>query len=112
MPMRRFIATVAVLAAALLHPTSGHAQAMRTWVSGIGDDVNPCSRTSRCRTFAGALSRTLAGGEISVLDPGGYSSVTISKSISIVAKGVEGSILAAATTGIIINAGANDVVQL
>jgi hypothetical protein len=77
-----------------------------------GDDTSPCSRTLRCRTFPGALSKTLAGGEISVLDPGGYNSVTISKSISIVAKGVEGGILAAGSTGVIINAGANDVVQL
>ena len=53
-------------------------QATRTWISGIGDDVNPCSRTAPCKTFAGAISKTAAGGEISVLDPGGYGTITIS----------------------------------
>src|SRR4051794_8297914 len=56
------------------------AQATRTWVSGVGDDVNPCSRTAPCKTFAGAISKTAANGEISVLDPGGYGSVNITKS--------------------------------
>ena len=60
-----------------------HAQATRTWVSGVGDDANPCSRTARCKTFAGAISKTAAGGEISVLDPGGFGGVTITKSITL-----------------------------
>ena len=60
-----------------------HAQATRTWVSGVGDDVNPCSRTAPCKTFAGAISKTAAHGEISVLDPGGFGAVTITKSITI-----------------------------
>ncbi len=59
------------------------AQATRTWVSGVGDDVNPCSRTAPCKTFAGAISKTAAGGEINILDPGGYGAVTITKSITI-----------------------------
>ncbi|MEK6335709.1 MAG: hypothetical protein AABM67_12330 [Acidobacteriota bacterium] len=58
------------------------AQATRTWVSGVGDDVNPCSRTAPCRTFAGAIAKTAAGGEISVLDPGGCGTVIIRKSIT------------------------------
>jgi hypothetical protein len=86
------------------------AQATRTWVSGVGDDVNPCSRTAPCKTFAGAISKTAAGGEISVLDPGGFGTVTITKAITINGTGVVASITAAATTGIIVNAGANDVV--
>lgn len=90
----------------------GHAQASRTWVSGVGDDANPCSRTAPCKTFAGAISKTAAGGEISVLDPGGFGAVTITKSISIVADGSEGSILTGGTNGININAGVNDVVSL
>src|SRR5688500_10386828 len=59
------------------------AQATRTWVSGVGDDVNPCSRTAPCKTFAGAISKTATGGEISVLDPGGYGTLTIVKAITV-----------------------------
>ncbi|PYQ51096.1 MAG: hypothetical protein DMF59_08935, partial [Acidobacteria bacterium] len=62
---------------------TANAQASRTWVSGVGDDANPCSRTAPCKTFAGAISKTAAGGEISVLDPGGFGAVTITKSITI-----------------------------
>jgi hypothetical protein len=95
----------------LAQPAS--AQATRTWVSGVGNDANPCSRTAPCKTFAGAISRTAAGGEISVLDPGGYGAVSITKSITIDGGGGQvASILAAATQGIIVNAGANDVVTL
>jgi hypothetical protein len=111
--MHRLSLTIAVTALALaLSPSSATAQATRTWVSGVGDDVNPCSRTAPCKTFAGAISKTAAGGEISVLDPGGFGAVTITKSISIVADGSEGSILGALTNGVIINAGASDIVTL
>src|SRR5882672_8370327 len=88
------------------------AQANRTWVSGVGDDVNPCSRTAPCKTFAGAISKTAAGGEISVLDPGGYGAVTITKSITISGDGTLAGILNAGQIGVIVNAGANDVVTL
>ena len=64
-------------------PTRLQAQATRTWVSGVGDDVNPCSRTAPCKTFAGAISKTATGGEINCLDPGGFGAVTITKSIQI-----------------------------
>ena len=80
------------------------AQATRTWVSGVGDDVNPCSRTAPCKTFAGAISKTAIGGEINVLDPGGYGSVTITKSITIDGGGSFGAILASGYTGVTINA--------
>ena len=80
------------------------AQATRTWVSGVGDDVNPCSRTAPCKTFAGAISKTATGGEISVLDPGGFGAVTITKAITINGDGTLAGILAANTVGIIINA--------
>jgi hypothetical protein len=80
------------------------AQATRTWVSGVGDDVNPCSRTAPCKTLAGAISKTATGGEINVLDPGGFGAVTITKSITIDGGGVIGSILSSATNGIIVNA--------
>lgn len=110
----RNAACVFVLAIAALFGglQAASAQATRTWVSGVGDDVNPCSRTAPCKTFAGAISKTAAGGEISVMDPGGFGSVTITKSISIVADGSEGSILGAGTTGIIVNAGVNDFVSI
>lgn len=79
------------------------AQATRTWVSGVGDDVNPCSRTAPCKTFAGAISKTATGGEINCLDPGGYGAVTLTKSVTIDCRGTIGSILAALTNGVIIN---------
>jgi hypothetical protein len=80
------------------------AQASRTWVSGVGDDANPCSRTAPCKTFAGAISKTAAHGEINVLDPGGFGAVTITKPITIDGGGgVVASILSASVNGIIIN---------
>lgn len=85
--------------------TAAQAQATRTWVSGVGDDLNPCSRTAPCKTFAGAISKTAKDGEISVLDPGGYGAVTITKSIYI--NGTHGagygSIISSLVNGIIIN---------
>ena len=80
------------------------AQATRTWVSGVGDDANPGSRTAPCKTLAGAISKTATGGEINVLDPGGFGAVTITKSITIDGGGIIGSILSSATNGIIVNA--------
>jgi len=95
-----------------LAASSAYGQATRTWISGVGDDVNPCSRTAPCKTFAGAISKTAANGEISVLDPGGFGAVTITKSISLEADGVVAGILSPGTNGVVINAGANDVVVL
>jgi hypothetical protein len=91
------------LLAAVSLPTSASAQATRTWVSGVGDDANPCSRTAPCKTFAGAISKTAPGGEIDCLDPAGFGALTITKSITIDCTAVSGGILAAATTGLIIN---------
>ena len=104
------ITVAAAFCLAFVAPAS--AQATRTWVSGVGDDVNPCSRTAPCKTFAGAISKTAAGGEISVLDAGGYGAVTITKSISIVSDGPEASILGSGVNGVIINTGPNDAVML
>jgi hypothetical protein len=84
-----------------------HAQATRTWVSGVGDDLNPCSRTAPCKTFAGAISKTFINGEIDCLDPGGYGAVTITKSITIDCTGTFGSILASGTTGVTISIAVN-----
>jgi hypothetical protein len=103
----------AVSAATLLAATAASAQATRTWVSGVGDDANPCSRTAPCKTLQGAISKTASGGEISILDPGGVGGVTITKAISINGEWAgEAGVLVAGTNAIIINAGANDVVNL
>lgn len=102
----RFTVKVLVIATFVLAFTSiAQAQATRTWVSGVGDDVNPCSRTAPCKTFAGAISKTAAGGEIDALDPGGFGAVTITKSIVI--DGTHGagfgSILASGVNGVNVN---------
>jgi hypothetical protein len=114
--MRKIALTLAVLGTTLLagfYTAPAHAQATRTWVSGVGDDANPCSRTAPCKTWAGAISKTAAGGEIDVLDPGGFGAVTITKSITIDGKGGGiGSALVAGTNGIVVAAGATDYVIL
>jgi hypothetical protein len=89
-----------------------NAQATRTWVSGVGDDANPCSRTAPCKTFAGAISKTAPAGEINVLDPGGFGAVTITKSITISSESFEAGVLVSGTNGIVISAGPTDTVIL
>jgi len=112
MKIRSARISFALVACLFLGSSMAFAQATRTWVSGVGDDVNPCSRTAPCKTFAGAISKTAPGGEISVLDPGGFGGVTITKSLTISGVGVNASILGAGVNGIVINAGVNDVVTL
>lgn len=97
------LAAIFLALAFLAFSSPAFSQATRTWVSGVGDDVNPCSRTAPCKTFAGAISKTLAGGEINCLDPGGFGAVTITKSITIDCTGTLGSILNSGTTGVIVN---------
>ncbi len=92
--------TLAVAALVLLQAAPAHAQAARTWVSGVGDDANPCSRTAPCKTFAGAISKTAVNGEINCLDPGGFGAVTITKSVSIDCAEVFGSIVHSGTNGV------------
>jgi hypothetical protein len=104
---------LAIFALAISFSVAANAQATRTWVSGVGDDVNPCSRTAPCKTFAGAISKTAANGEINALDPGGFGTINITKSLVI--DGVNpgmASILAAGTTGVIVNALSTDTVIL
>ena len=109
---------VALLALAIgffvpfLASAPAHAQATRTWVSGVGDDANPCSRTAPCKTFAGAISKTAPAGEIDCLDPGGFGAVTITKSITLNCSATLGSILVSGTNAINIAAGTNDLVVL
>src|ERR671913_1470567 len=90
--------TFAFLTLMLVLTSAAHGQATRTWVSGVGDDVNPCSRTAPCKTWAGAISKTATGGEIDALDPGGYGAVTITKSITLDGN-VGGAILPTGTKG-------------
>ena len=105
--------TMKVLTVVLLWAGLAGAQASRTWVSGVGDDANPCSRTAPCKTFAGAISKTAAGGEIDALDPAGYGAVTITKAMTIDGGGGQvASVLVAGTNGIVVQAGPSDVVIL
>jgi len=101
-----------VIVLALASVTTAHAQASRTWVSGVGDDANPCSRTAPCKTFAGAISKTAAGGEIDALDPGGFGALTITKAITIDGGGSLASVLVSGTNAINVAAGATDTVTL
>jgi hypothetical protein len=94
-----------------LNVMPAQAQATRTWVSGVGDDANPCSRTAPCKTFAGAISKTATGGEINCLDPGGFGGVTITKSIQIICM-VEAGVLVSGTNAIIVNGAAGSEIIL
>ncbi|MCM3871768.1 MAG: right-handed parallel beta-helix repeat-containing protein [Pyrinomonadaceae bacterium] len=110
---RLILNALTVIGLTLAATSLANAQATRTWVSGVGDDANPCSRTAPCKTFAGAISKTAAKGEISVLDPGGFGTLTITKSITVNGDGTLAGILAAGTVGIIVNAlPATDIVYL
>jgi hypothetical protein len=102
--MRNRVLMMALATAGLsvVYAAPASAQATRTWVSGVGDDVNPCSRTAPCKTFAGAISKTAAGGEINCLDPGGFGAVTIIKSMTISCPYTEGGALAGGN-GITVN---------
>lgn len=103
--------TLKVLSVVLLWAGLAGAQASRTWVSGVGDDANPCSRTAPCKTFAGAISKTAAGGEIDALDPAGYGALTITKAITLDGGGGQvASVLVSGTNGIVVQAGPSDVV--
>jgi len=113
--MSKFRFTIKVLAIATFMFATvsiAQAQASRTWVSGVGDDANPCSRTAPCKTWAGAISKTAACGEIDALDPGGFGAVTITKSITLDGTGTFASILASLVNGIVINAAATDVITI
>jgi hypothetical protein len=98
--------TLNILAVAIFTLTvasMAQAQATRTWVSGVGDDANPCSRTAPCKTFAGAISKTATNGEINAIDPGGFGAVTITKSITIDGTPVMAGVLNALVNGVIVN---------
>lgn len=109
---RIIIILFCVVGLALAGASHVFAQATRSWVSGVGDDANPCSRTAPCKTWAGAISKTSAGGEIDALDPGGFGAVTITKSVTLDGGGQLASILVSGTSGLTVAAGATDVVIL
>ena len=105
--MRKLPLSLVIIGTALalsVCTTPSHAQATRTWVSGVGDDANPCSRVAPCKTFAGAISKTAAAGEINCVDPGGFGAVTITKAITISCEGVVAGIVASGTNAITVNA--------
>src|SRR2546422_6384323 len=109
----RKINLLACLVIVLLCPTLLSAQASRTWVSGVGDDANPCSRTAPCKTWAGAISKTAVGGEIDALDPGGFGAVTITKAITLDGGGGQvASVLVSSTNAIVVAAPAGAEVIL
>jgi hypothetical protein len=112
--MRRFALSALVLGLFLpfLASAPASAQATRTWVSGVGDDANPCSRTAPCKTFAGAISKTAAAGEINCIDPGGFGAVTITKSMTISCEGLSAGVLVSGTNAIIFSGGASDYLFL
>ncbi len=111
-PLKITSCAIGAITMVMLMGSSAYAQATRTWVSGVGDDANPCSRTAPCKTFAGAISKTAAGGEIDVLDPGGFGAVTITKAMTINGPAGYGGILNSSTNGVNVSAGAGDVVVL
>src|SRR4051794_28255150 len=110
--LSKFSPALVLVALALIIPASASAQATRTWVSGVGDDANPCSRTAPCKTFAGAISKTATNGEINCLDPGGFGGVTITKAITIKCHYTEGGVLVSGTNAIVVNAPATASVTL
>lgn len=107
-----WLLVLAVAAFIALAPQGAQAQATRTWVSGVGDDAQPCSRTAPCKTFASAISKTAAGGEINCVDPGPYGGVSILKGIAIVCDDVRATVLVANTNAISISAAATEDVLL
>jgi hypothetical protein len=108
-----FLSALGALCIIAFGASGAQAQATRTWISGVGDDANPCSRTAPCKSWAGAISKTVAGGEIDALDPGGFGAVNITKAITLAAEGAgEGGVLSPGSTEININAGPNDIIIL
>jgi hypothetical protein len=113
--MRKLALALAIIGLGLPFFAAAPAQAQpsRTWVSATGDDINPCARTSPCKTFAGALSKTAAGGEINCIDAGDFGGLNITKSMTISCEGGTAGVVATGGFGAItINAAATDLVTL
>src|SRR5450755_4188403 len=103
---------ISLLMAGVLTPRAAQAQASRTWVSGVGDDANPCSRTAPCKTFAGAISKTAAAGEINCIDTGGFGALTVTKSMTISCEAGTAGVLVAGTNGIVFAGGPTDYLYI
>jgi len=113
MKLRILFAAMAACFSLAMTASPASAQATRTWVSGVGDDVNPCSRTAPCKTFAGAMSKTATHGEINCLDPASYGAVTINKAMSIVCQYTEaGALGTLGSNAMVVNAPAGEAVYL
>src|ERR1700691_5524079 len=111
--LRKLSLLLTIIVATFAWAEVGQAQATRTWISGVGDDANPCSRTAPCKTFAGAISKTAGGGEIDALDPGGFGALTITKGITIDGGGGQvASVLVSGTNGINVAAPVTDAVTI
>ena len=83
---------IAGVALALALTFTAQAQNARSFVATTGNDANNCSASAYCRTFAMALSVTNSGGEIVVVNSGGYGPFTISQPVTINAIGIDASV--------------------
>ena len=102
--IRLTLKCLTIFSLAITFSSVAHAQASRTWVSGVGNDADPCSRTAPCKTYAGAQIKTATGGEINTLDPGGFGGITITKALTIDGSNAGyGGVLVAGASGITIN---------
>ena len=108
---RRAALRLAVVFAATVFCAAAAQAIPQTFVSVSGNNANTCDRTAPCRTFAGALTKTDVNGEIIVLDAGEYGTVSITKSVRIIAEGVYAGIGPAVVPGVSVN-GAGVVVVL
>jgi hypothetical protein len=106
--MAKIVSSTCLAIAVALCSQAAQAQSARTFVSAArGDDANPCnSIAAPCRTFQAAHDKTLSDGEVTVLDPGGYGSLIITRSINIINDGAgEASVLVSGgAVGILVNA--------
>src|SRR5665213_2244647 len=104
---------VIVLGLMLAALTAAPAYAQRVYVASQGSDANNCSLQLPCRSLQHAVTVSESGGEIAILNTGGYNggtAVTINKAISIVNQGgyEAGISFLSGVPGIVINAGPND----
>jgi hypothetical protein len=86
---RSFVASAALT---LAFAAGAAAQNNRSFVATTGSDTNSCTASAFCRTFTRALAVTNSGGEIIVVDSGGYGPATISQPVTISANGIVASI--------------------
>jgi hypothetical protein len=94
---------IAGAALALVFTFTAQAQNNRSFVATTGDDTNNCSASAYCRTFGRALAVTNSGGEIVVVNSGGYAPATISQPVTITAIGIDASIIATSANALTIN---------